>query len=186
MIFMDIGNERYKKTLIDYVIKFRYILILIFLVFSYMFVKDLVTRCEILVYNDQLEQMFTIKTNVGKTIKNAPDYFREPGYTIIWYDNPELDGIRVGFPYEVTGDAAFYPKLVGNPYTILFHPENGNQPFREIWRYKATIVPPEPPVWEGHVFEGWFEADADTPYQFTTMPLQGLYLYAHWTTDPEA
>ncbi len=51
--------------------------------------------------------------------------------------------------------------------------------------YGTPLQAPEPPVFEDHVFSGWYLEDTfTTPYTFTTMGAQDLTLHAKWLHRP--
>lgn len=48
------------------------------------------------------------------------------------------------------------------------------------------IQPMEPPVWEGHVFGGWYtEPECETRFSFDQPVTNGMKLYGKWYTDAE-
>ncbi len=180
MIFMDVGTEKYKRTFADFIKKYRIILIAILVIVLYIFIKDIVTQRDIMVYDTNLEYLYTVDTNKGKTIRYAPNVDVPDGYVIVWYDNPQFEGFRVGFPYPVEEDGGLYPKLVGNFYRLTYEPNNGDHTSYFVTRYNAIVEEPEPPVRDGYIFAGWYEEDSSTVFVFDRMPLYGARLYARW------
>ncbi len=183
MVFMDVGTGKYKKTFADYFKKYKAFLITILVVILYFFIKDLVTQRDILVYDTDLQYLYTIDSNKGKSINDPPIIYIPEGYVVIWYDNPEFIGTRVGFPYLVERDGGLYPKLLANFSSLIFEPNNGDPTFRLIRRYNSTIEAPEPPVKDGYIFVGWYEENSSTTYVFDTMPLHVTTLFARWFRD---
>lgn len=177
---MDIGNENYKMTFREFVFKIRYWLILAFVLTAYFLIKDAITRREIMVYDVDGNYVYTIKTNKGKTIWDAPEVEVPEGYTIIWYNNPSFVDGRIGFPYEVQDDGGFYPMLKGNFYAMVFDPQNGDNTIRIVRRIGVEVPIPEDPVKEGYIFAGWYQEGVPIEYEITTMPLDGVSLYAKW------
>ncbi len=177
---MDIGNEKYRISFREFIFKIRYWLILAFIVTLYFFIKDIVTRREILVHDIEGSYLYTIKTNEGKTIWDAPEIEVPEGYAIVWYSSLGTNADRVSFPLSVGDETALYPVLVGNLYRMVFDPMNGDDPISIIRRIGSQIAPPEDPVKPGYMFAGWYEEDSPTAYEITTMPLDGVYLYARW------
>lgn len=50
----------------------------------------------------------------------------------------------------------------------------------------GIIQPMEPPVWEGHVFGGWYtEPECEMRFSFTQPVTKGMRLYGKWYTDAE-
>lgn len=185
MIFMDIGTERYKTTFADIIRKYRKILISILVIILYFFIKDLITQRDIMVYDTNLQYLYTIDTNKGKSIKHAPDIEVSAGYSIVWYDNPEFEGSRIGFPYLVKDDGGVYPKLVGNFFSLEFDPNNGGNAFWITKRYNAIVEEPDQPIKNGYTFVGWLEEDSHMLFIFDRMPLNGANLYARWIRNPD-
>jgi|GEM_PF-1598186 len=180
MIFMDIGKRKFKMTLGYFLFRYKYYLIAIFLIGTFFLVKDLVTKREVMVYDVYSNYLYTIDTHKGLSIMHAPDVEIPDGYTIVWYDNPEYEGTRIGFPYLVEDDGAIYPKLVGKYYAITLYPQNGEPSTMIVRKYNSPLTAPEDPVREGYFFAGWYESGSPTAFEFTVMPLDGADLYAKW------
>lgn len=69
-------------------------------------------------------------------------------------------------------------------FLVTFNPGNGEASSKsvELWGY--TIYPPADPVWDGHIFTGWFTEDG-SEFDFST-PITGTtVLTAHWSEEEE-
>lgn len=72
---------------------------------------------------------------------------------------------KVYFVPQINGSAASYGKPIGKD---------------------GIIQPMEPPVWEGHVFGGWYtEPECEMRFSFTQPVTKGMRLYGKWYTDAE-
>lgn len=72
---------------------------------------------------------------------------------------------KVYFVPQINGSTASYGKPIGKD---------------------EIIQPMEPPVWEGHVFGGWYtEPECEIRISFTQPVTKGMRLYGKWYTDAE-
>lgn len=106
--------------------------------------------------------------------------------TAITAPNPAKDG------YTFSGWSAFPEKMPAEPltisgswtpinYTITFM--NGDVEYAEITAaYESEITMPEEPIKEGCTFAGWVDEDGNS-VNLTTMPLNGMTVYADFTID---
>lgn len=74
-----------------------------------------------------------------------------------------------------------YAKWQINQYTIAFVTNGGSAIASILADYNSAVSEPLPPYRTGYSFVGWFsDVSLITPYTFTTMPLDGITLYAKW------
>ena len=136
--------------------------------------------------------MLTLFLNNGEAnedlrfLWNAPLALPEPvweGHVFSgWYEDPELTR-ALGFETMPPRHVTLYAGWDINVYTLTLIPNNGEaqQTQRLVWKTPLTL--PEP-VWEGHVFSGWYEDAALTVKCFGgAMPRADLTLYAGWDID---
>jgi uncharacterized repeat protein (TIGR02543 family) len=96
------------------------------------------------------------------------------GYTFIGW-NQTVQSIMPAEDVEYTAEWS------QNSYTISFHTNEGSV-VADIKQPGGSIVnPPADPVKEGYIFSGWYSnEDLTISYQFQTMPLENITLYAKW------
>jgi len=120
--------------------------------------------------------------NYKATITQPSDPTRA-NYTFIgWYIGyTTLYTFETMPPYDIT----LYAKWEINEYTITFN-SNGGSEIPPITRdFQSIVNPPVNPTKIGYTFAGWYcDIDLSTLYTFTTMPSEGLILYAKWTLNP--
>lgn len=101
-----------------------------------------------------------------------------------WYLDEELT-IAMGREFNPTQSVKLYAKwevAIVN-YTITFDSNGGTSVNALILAAGGTIVLPENPTKDGHMFIGWFADSAlSVPFILTVMPDQNLILYAKWDT----
>ncbi len=66
-------------------------------------------------------------------------------------------------------------------HTVTFDPDNEDDPWDAEVNDGEKVAQPEDPVFEGHVFEGWFAPEATEKFNFDTPITADLTLTAHWT-----
>ena len=123
-------------------------------------------------------------TNGGSTVESITANYNTP---IVPPSNPTKEGYTFsGWNQElpahmpasnVTYNAVWTP----NQYTISLESNGGSLVDPIIADYQSIVSAPEIPTKDGKFFAGWFTDIALTnPYTFTTMPLNGITLYAKW------
>lgn len=74
-----------------------------------------------------------------------------------------------------------YAKWTAINYTIVFEEMGGSEVENITQGYETIVVKPEDPTKTGYTFTGWYTDENCTEiYEFTTMPLNGIKLYAGW------
>ncbi|HOI46358.1 MAG TPA: InlB B-repeat-containing protein, partial [Bacilli bacterium] len=110
-----------------------------------------------------------------------PDTPTKVGYTFdAWYQDSVFVQIYTQTTMP-TSNITVYARFVVNLYIIDFE-ENGGSVVENIEApYQAQVSAPTNPVKDEYTFDGWYEdSEFTTPYQFSTMPLGGITLYAKW------
>lgn len=119
------------------------------------------------------------KTN-GVVLDTVPTVY---GQQIVAPADPERNGYSFnGWSPEVgimqAQDLEFVATWKANSYTISFNSDGGT-PVKEIVAdYGAAITEPAQPTKEGYKFDAWY--NGDEKFEFTTMPVGGAELVAHW------
>ncbi|MBN2504664.1 MAG: InlB B-repeat-containing protein, partial [Bacilli bacterium] len=116
-----------------------------------------------------------------KTTVVAPTEPTRTAYTFIgWFADIDLT-VPYTFSTMPAENITLYAKWTNVPYTISFE-ENGGSEVTDITAfYNEPVDAPADPTREGYTFMGWFaDAGLTTPYEFTTMPLDGTTVYADW------
>ena len=105
------------------------------------------------------------------------------GYTFAgWYTNEAFSGTAYVFSTMPLNGVRLYAKWTANQYTIEF---DGYESLNITKGYESSVTAPVNPTKEGHTFAGWYlnsECSGDA-YEFSTMPLNGVKLYAKWTAN---
>lgn len=106
----------------------------------------------------------------------APNYVAPIGYVFTGWD--------LEFS-NVTADLQVHAQVTGNTYQIVFV-ANGGSPTASLSAViGSAIQPPANPAKAGYSFDGWYADEAlSTEFSsWTTMPYQGLTLYAKWNAN---
>ena len=105
------------------------------------------------------------------------------GYTFDgWYSDPLYVIDKTHINQGTHEDVHLYAKWNPNQYTITFVSNGGSEVASITAGYQTGINKPDNPTKEGYAFGGWY-TDNNTfehEYDFTTMPLNGITLYAKW------
>lgn len=121
-----------------------------------------------------------VETN-GTAI-SAPTDPTYAGYNFLgWYTEPALTNLYV-FDVMPNYDFTLYAKWQIEMYTITFISNGGSNTTPITQAYGTAVTAPNDPVRTGNFFfAGWYEdASLLTPYTFTTMPGEDIYVYADW------
>lgn len=107
----------------------------------------------------------------------TPTVIRE-GYGLSWDVTPAAT-----MPAQDTTYTAIW---TAGQYTISFQSNGGSTVDSITAAYGTAVSAPADPVRIGYTFAGWYRNSDLTgaPYQFTTMPVNGLTLYAKWNIVP--
>ena len=106
-----------------------------------------------------------------------------------WYDNPELEGDAIKFPYEVTSNVTFYAKYIGG-YNVIYDLAGGT------WSLVKKVYPANEGDWvtvetvkpkkAGYTFAGWTCSEAEHKFHSGDsedtfeMPNHDVTLTAKW------
>lgn len=143
-----------------------------------------------------LPTTLNFNSNGGTTVTSitAPsgDSITEPtaptkeGFTFGgWYQNVQLTEAFTTWVMPA-GGITLYAKWNANLYTMTFE-ENGGSLVTDITQgYQTEVNAPLSPTKTDYLFAGWYtDLELQHPYTFTTMPLNGITLYAKWMTEEE-
>ena len=104
------------------------------------------------------------------------------GYTFAGW---KLEGEDYDFDNPIKSDIELEAQWTINEYTISFNMKwHGTQIESIIQNYDTNVTAPQDPSEEWYIFGGWYtdtECTDWNEYTFTTMPLNGIVLYAKWT-----
>ncbi|MCK7488536.1 MAG: InlB B-repeat-containing protein [Bacillus subtilis] len=85
---------------------------------------------------------------------------------------------------SITADIDIVASYIPINYTMTFIENGGSEVGDIIQGYETTIVPPSDPTRTGYTFAGWYnDSELTNAYVFSTMPLNGVTLYAKWTIN---
>ncbi len=108
---------------------------------------------------------------------------QKEGYTFAgWYKDADFAVEFLGIEAGTMGDIVVYAEWTINKYTILFV-TNGGSPVDSITQdYNSVVIKPADPTKEGYTFDDWYTDNItfSNVYTFSTMPLDGITLYANW------
>lgn len=117
----------------------------------------------------------TVPTVYGEKIE-APAAPERDGYT--------FDGWKPEVGVMQEGGLEFTATWKAKVYTISFDSKGGTKIESITQEYGSSVTQPEEvPTKEGHTFDGWYAVGSDVKFEFTTMPLNGAKLEAHWITN---
>lgn len=116
------------------------------------------------------------------TVIQAPSDPQKSGYSFAgWYSDSALTN-AFAFTTMPEGGLTLYAKWTPIDYTITFNTNGGSSVPAMTQGFGTEIVTPSDPTRSGYTFDGWYSDSALTEaYMFSTMPLNGLTVYAKWT-----
>jgi len=133
----------------------------------------------------------TFEENGGSTVT---DITQEPGSSVSvpvaptktgyafagWYSDSALTSAYT-FSVMPSQNITLYAKWQINQYTITFQTNGGSSIAPLTQDYLSSVSAPEIPTKTGYSFVGWYsDSGLTTPYAFTTMPVDGMTVYAKW------
>jgi uncharacterized repeat protein (TIGR02543 family) len=97
------------------------------------------------------------------------------GYTFQGWNVP----LAATMPAE---NIVYTAEWIQNSYTISFNTNDGSTVADITQPGGSAVNRPADPVREGYLFSGWYNnEELSTPFNFQTMPLENITLYAKWT-----
>jgi uncharacterized repeat protein (TIGR02543 family) len=133
-------------------------------------------------YNGGSGSELTRLVNKNMPVGALPTTNAREGYIFDGWWTSILGGTPVTPSTIITAKVTYYAHWTALPYTITFDSNGGSTVLPITADYGATIVPPLAPDKPGFIFGGWYTDNGtfDNRYNFTTMPLNGINLYARW------
>ncbi|MGE4572594.1 MAG: InlB B-repeat-containing protein, partial [Candidatus Izemoplasmatales bacterium] len=103
------------------------------------------------------------------------------GYTFVeWYDSLNFENEFI-FSDDLADEVTIYAKYTPNQYTIVFEENGGSLVADIVDLYNEPLIEPNHPERAGYSFAGWYsDEELSNLYTFSTMPLNGMVLYAKW------
>lgn len=127
----------------------------------------------------------SITAPLGDTIIEPASPTKEGFSFAGWYEDVELTQSFTTWIMPA-GGMTLYAKWNANLYTITFEENGGSTVADIIQGYQTAVSAPLSPTKTDYLFAGWYrDLELQQPYTFTTMPLNGLTLYAKWITEEE-
>ncbi len=141
---------------------------------------------------DEKTYTYSFVTNGGSDVKGGSLYKNEfvakpqdpvrYGYKFTgWYFDEDCTKLAEFVNYKMPArDMTFYAGW--SKYSLISFDTNGGEEMDPIMGDAGDPVRNVPdPVWEGHIFEGWFaDPDCTAEYVFTTLPSSDITVYAKW------
>jgi len=130
---------------------------------------------------------YTSKAVFGEKFTMAENEFTREGYTFSGW-NTKKDGTGVSYTagksYTKTSakNLVVYAQWTVNPYTLNVDNANDTEVITKTVNYGETVTL-ETPVWEGHTFSCWMDADGNVVASSFTMPAYDLTVKAVWDTN---
>lgn len=138
----------------------------------------------------------TFNTNGGSSITALNQDFGsvvlEPtaptreGYTFAgWYTDNNTFNNEYSFETMPADNQTIFARWTANNYTITFDSNGGTAVTAITQPYQSSVVAPSNPTYGELVFQGWYTDDETFVdlYIFSTMPLNGITLYAKWGSE---
>ncbi|HZK39869.1 MAG TPA: InlB B-repeat-containing protein, partial [Clostridia bacterium] len=125
----------------------------------------------------------TVNPNMAVNLPSQPEKI---GYTFSgWYYDNNTFAIPVSWPIVVSDSGyMLYAKWTPKNVTITFNASGGSAVAPLTAPVGSAITAPVPPRRFGYFFGGW--TLNGSPYEFSTMPVQGIALVAVWTVSERA
>jgi len=123
-------------------------------------------------------------TQAFLTTVPIPDDSIKTGYTFAgWYSDELLTSIYT-FDTMPAQSLILYAKWTINEYTISFEENDGSAVPDITQAFLSAVSVPNDAIKAGYSFDGWYsDNEFTTVYIFTTMPLDGITLYAKWVIN---
>ena len=118
-----------------------------------------------------------------QTTVTKPNNPTKDGYTFGgWYENADFSGEEYQFSIMPSKDIKLYAKWDAEEYEIIFESNGGSDVATISQPYGSYVVAPGEPTKDGYNFIGWYDNEelSGEVYEFDTMPLGGIKLYAKW------
>lgn len=118
------------------------------------------------------------------TSVSLPAAEREGFVFLGWFEN-ENDAEKVNATYSPAANVTLYAKWVEATvptYTVTYNTMGGNALAAEAVPEGESVTLPAAPVYEGHVFDGWYAAEdySGEKLEGTFTPAEDTTLYAKW------
>jgi uncharacterized repeat protein (TIGR02543 family) len=133
-------------------------------------------------YNGGSGSELTRSVNDNTAVGGLPTTGVRDGYVFNGWWTSMSGGTQVTTATIITAKVTFYGHWTALSYTITFDSSGGSTVLPITAEYGATIMPPLIPEKPDFIFGGWYTDNGtfDNLYNFTTMPLNGINLYARW------
>lgn len=122
----------------------------------------------------------------GACVKEPEDPTKSGSVFNGWHITAEEDGDIYDFSSPVTKDFTLYAAWADESALSakFFMNDNTDAVFTTVYFEEGKrISKPGDPVWEGHVFDGWYsDADCTEEFKFTKKYTESQFVYAKWRT----
>ena len=115
-----------------------------------------------------------IYTN-GKQVTGSDGFF----YTFSGWDDGTVNGQVVTF----TGSWTQGDKDPSKWFTVTFNSNGGSTVASQTVKYNEMATKPNDPTRSGYTFNGWYDKELKTAYDFSTPVTGNITLYAQWTRN---
>ena len=176
-----------KKTFLNFVFMFSLLLSNIFIFCGCDSTIKEETKYEITFIVDN--QVYSIvEFSINEEI-DLPDNPIKEGYTFDgWYYNAGCSGNEIEtIDTSLLQNYNLYAKFTINQYTMTFYTNGGSEIPSITQDYNSAVDRPSDPTRDGYEFGGWYTDNNtfENEYEFTTMPLNGITIYAKWILESD-
>ena len=104
------------------------------------------------------------------------------GYVFVgWYDKESGGAEVTEIEKGSTGNVTLYAIWRANEYVVKFESNGGTQIAEQTIAHGGKATQPNAPTKNGYTFLGWYAAESETAYDFTTLVTSELTLSAKWS-----
>ncbi|MDR3319283.1 MAG: InlB B-repeat-containing protein [Clostridiales bacterium] len=133
-------------------------------------------------YNGGSGSESTRPVDKNTAVGALPEPDARDGYTFDGWFTSMSSGTQITADTSITAKVTFYAHWTALPYTITFDSNGGGEVPPIEADCGAAVTAPAAPEKHGFIFGGWYTDNGtfNDPYAFTTMPFDGITLYARW------
>ena len=145
------------------------------------------------VFKAQFEKIPTTYTVTYTDGVDGEDIFADKVNRDLHYNDPTpnfgSDPTRDGYTFAgweptvadtVTNNATYTAKWEAKSYTVTYESNGGSTVASQTVKYNEMATKPTDPTCSGYTFNGWYDKELKTAYNFSTPVTANITLYAKW------